>query len=81
MMFKEYFELAYYEIIFIGVGSEYLPQPSGYNSYHKGTTPFLRKVVIPPPPRPRLMCLLDFLSTFIGICVYLIIIYPAALIA
>lgn len=39
-----------------GVGSDYLSQPSGYNSYHQGSqaTKKLRKVVLPPPPpRPR----------------------------
>lgn len=36
-----------------GVGSEYLAQPSGYNSYHRGSTQRLRNIVIPPPPRPR----------------------------
>ncbi|KAK5978768.1 IRS-type PTB domain-containing protein [Trichostrongylus colubriformis] len=36
-----------------GVGSEYLAQPSGYNSYHRGSAQRLRNVVIPPPPRPR----------------------------
>ncbi|VDM80343.1 unnamed protein product [Strongylus vulgaris] len=36
-----------------GVGSEYLTQPSGYNSYHHGSAQRLRNVVIPPPPRPR----------------------------
>ncbi|KAK6055690.1 PTB domain protein [Cooperia oncophora] len=36
-----------------GVGSEYLAQPSGYNSYHRGSAQRLRNIVIPPPPRPR----------------------------
>ncbi|WKX95115.1 hypothetical protein Q1695_011962 [Nippostrongylus brasiliensis] len=36
-----------------GVGSEYLAQPSGYNSYHRGSSQRLRNIVIPPPPRPR----------------------------
>uniref|UniRef100_A0A7I4Y6V3 IRS-type PTB domain-containing protein n=1 Tax=Haemonchus contortus TaxID=6289 RepID=A0A7I4Y6V3_HAECO len=36
-----------------GVGSEYLAQPSGYNSYHRGSAQRLRNIVIPPPSRPR----------------------------
>ncbi|KAL6736223.1 hypothetical protein Aduo_006602 [Ancylostoma duodenale] len=36
-----------------GVGSEYLAQPAGYNSYHRGSAQRLRNIVIPPPPRPR----------------------------
>ncbi|EPB74032.1 PTB domain protein [Ancylostoma ceylanicum] len=36
-----------------GVGSEYLTQPAGYNSYHRGSVQRLRNIVIPPPPRPR----------------------------
>ncbi|KIH61821.1 hypothetical protein ANCDUO_07902 [Ancylostoma duodenale] len=35
-----------------GVGSEYLAQPAGYNSYHRGSAQRLRNIVIPPPPRP-----------------------------
>uniref|UniRef100_A0A1I7WSF1 IRS-type PTB domain-containing protein n=1 Tax=Heterorhabditis bacteriophora TaxID=37862 RepID=A0A1I7WSF1_HETBA len=36
-----------------GVGSEYISQPAGYNSYHRGSVHRLRKIVIPPPPRPK----------------------------